>query len=657
MSYRRFVYVLLFVISASALALAERREVGNLIIDGVPEIPKAVAERMEQYQNVRSASFVDWNPSGPGMLVSTRFGETNQIHFVEQPGGARRQITFFKEPVGGANYYPGIDRQGFLFGMDTGGAEFFQLYFFDLDTGKTTLLTDGKSRNTGARWSYDGKWIAFSSNLRNGRDTDIRLMSFDQPGVSDIVVEAKGSYNVLDWSADHSKLLVRRGVSANESYLYWCDLATKKLTQINPQKNAIAYGSARWSKDGQGVYYLSDESSEFQQITYYDLTTRKKTVLTEDLPWDVQGFTLSEDGRRLAYVINANGISQLHIMNPKTRRDIMLPDVPVGLIGGLEFSKDGNELGFTLNSAQTQGDAYSIKLTTRKLLRWTFSETGGLKSDHFVSPQLIHYPTFDKVNGRPRMIPAFYYRPRHITGKAPVVISIHGGPEGQERPGFNSTYQYLVNELGIAVLAPNVRGSSGYGKTYLTLDNGTLREDSVKDIGTLLDWIARQPELDADRIGVMGGSYGGYMVLASMTHYNDRIRAAIDTVGISNFVTFLESTQEYRQDLRRVEYGDERDPKMREFLMKISPLTNAHKITKPLFVVQGLNDPRVPYTESEQMVKTIRQNGGQVWYVVGKDEGHGFRKKPNRDYQLNAMSLFWEEFLLGSKPMAATQTH
>lgn len=304
----------------------------------------------------------------------------------------------------------------------------------------------------------------------------------------------------------------------------------------------------------------------------------------------------------------------------------------------------------TLNTSQTSSDVYSIKLTTQELVRWTFSEIGGLNAEKFATPQLIHYPTFDKANGKPRMIPAFYYKPSSADGKLPVIISIHGGPEGQARPGFSSTYQYWVNELGIAVLVPNVRGSSGYGKTYLTLDNGYKREESVKDIGALLDWIAQQPELDADRVGVYGGSYGGYMVLGTMFNYNDRIRAGVDVVGISNFVTFLESTQEYRRDLRRAEYGDERDPKMREFLTKISPTTNTHKITKPLFVVQGLNDPRVPASESEQMVKTVRNNGGKVWYLVAKDEGHGFRKKANSDYYLNAMSLFWEEFLLNGKP-------
>jgi dipeptidyl aminopeptidase/acylaminoacyl peptidase len=659
MSHRRLFDIPLFIILLSGLIFAQPREVGNLLIDGIPDIPPRIVERMNQYQNVRSAGFLDWNPNGPGILISTRFAETSQIHFVERHGGARQQLTFFKEPVGGGRYYPGKDRNGFLFSMDSGGAEFFQLFFFDRDAGQSTLLTDGKSRNTGGLWSHDGKWIAYSSTLRNGRDSDIRLMSVDKPGVSDLLIETQGAWSAIDWSPDNSKLLVGHYISANESYLYWCDVATKKLTPINPQKDKkIAYGAALWSKDGRSVYYASDENGEFQQLIEYELATGKKTVITGNLLWDVDDVALSENGKRLAYVTNEDGISKLYVFDLQTKWEAMdLPPLPVGLIGGLKFSKDGNELGMTLNTSQTSGDVYSINLATKELVRWTFSEVGGLKTEKFVTPQLIRYPTFDKVNNKPRMIPAFYYKPRlslsnslnENRGKIPVIINIHGGPEGQARPGFSSTYQYLVNELGIAVLVPNVRGSSGYGKTYLAMDNGYKREDSVKDIGALLDWIAQQPELDASRVGVTGGSYGGYMTLATLCTYNDRIRAAVDVVGISNFVTFLESTQEYRRDLRRAEYGDERDPKMREFLLKISPTTNAHKITKPLFVIQGLNDPRVPATESKQMVETVRKNGGNVWYLVAKDEGHGFRKKVNRDYQTNAESLFWETFLLERK--------
>ncbi len=651
MSKRRSFFLLLIFSVLSQIAFSQPRELGSLVIDGIPDIPPRIVERMNQYQNVRSASFQGWNPNGLGILISTRFGETSQIHFVERPGGARRQLTFFKEPVGGASYYPGKDRNGFIFSMDTGGAEFFQGYFFDIASGKTTLLTDGKSRNTGGLWSHDARWIAFSSTLRNGTDSDVRVMSLDKPGVSEIVVEAKGSWSARDWSPDNTKLIVEHGISANESYLYICDLATKKLTPFNPQKDKkIAYGGALWSKDGDGIYYSSDESGEFQQLTYYELATNKKTVITANLAWDVDDFTLSDNGRRLAYVSNEDGISKLYVFDWQTNWVAMsLPAMPVGLIGGLEFSTDGNELGMTLNNAQTSGDAYSINLATKELVRWTHSEVGGLQAEKFVAPQLIRYPTFDQVNGKPRMIPAFYYKPQNSVGKIPVIINIHGGPEGQARPSFSSGYQYLLSELGIAVLVPNVRGSTGYGKTYLAMDNGYKREESVQDIGALLDWIAKQPELDASRVGVTGGSYGGYMTLATLCNYNDRIRAAVDVVGISNFVTFLESTSAYRRDLRRVEYGDERDPKMREFLLKISPTTNAHKITKPLFVIQGLNDPRVPATESEQMVKTVRKNGGSVWYLIGKDEGHGFRKKTNTDYQGYATSLFWEMFLLDRK--------
>jgi len=288
---------------------------------------------------------------------------------------------------------------------------------------------------------------------------------------------------------------------------------------------------------------------------------------------------------------------------------------------------------------------YSYNLESGKLARWTYSEAGGLNTSGFPETRLIHYPAFDQVNGKPRMIPAFIARPpARFKPPYPVLINIHGGPEGQARPGLNASY--TLNEMGIATIWPNVRGSSGYGKTYLTLDNAYLREDSVKDIGALLDWIATQPDLEGKRVAVSGGSYGGYMSLASMVHYSDRLRCGIDVVGISNWVTFLKNTQAYRQDLRRVEYGDERDPKMREFLEKISPLTNAGRIKVPMLAVQGRNDPRVPLAESEQMVRKIRDNGGTVWYVMAKDEGHGFQKKQNRDYQTWAEILFLEQFLL-----------
>jgi dipeptidyl aminopeptidase/acylaminoacyl peptidase len=369
------------------------------------------------------------------------------------------------------------------------------------------------------------------------------------------------------------------------------------------------------------------------------------TVLTPGLEWDVASLSLSEDGGKLAFVVNEGGVETLHVLDTKTRREIALPKTPLGTIGAVRFHANGKDLAFTLSSARSASDVYSIDVTagqSGKLERWTESELGGLEAATLSEPEKISWESFDG-----RTITGFLYRPpASFTGPRPLIVNIHGGPEGQYQPGFLGRNNFYLNELGVALIFPNVRGSSGFGKTFLSLDNAEKREDSVKDIGALLDWIAGQPTLDKGRVMVAGGSYGGYMTLASMTHYNDRFRCAVDVVGISSWVTFLEHTESYRRDLRRAEYGDERDPKMRELLLAISPLTNAGRITRPMFIVQGRNDPRVPYTEAEQMVAAIKRNGGPVWYLLAKDEGHGFSKKKNQDFQFLATLKFVEDHLL-----------
>ena len=629
----------------AAAAQAERIEKGNLVIEGIPEIPENVMDRLVQYQNTRSASLSGWLPDGSGILIRTRFGDTLQVHHVARPGGDRRQVTFFKEPVAGAAVSPNPEARGFIYQRDVGGSEFYQLYYMDMKTGESTLLTDGKSLNGALSWANDGKRFAFYTTRRNGRDWDIHLADVKKAGASAPLLEKEGAWVPGEWSPDDTKIIVLKLVSANENYPYVMDVATRTLTQINPKEEKISYGAAAWTRDGKGIYFASDEGTEFKHLRHYDLASKKLTVLTADIPWDVEGLAVSRDGRYLAFTANEDGIAKLHVRTLPDMKEMALPELPIGLVGGIEFSPDSRKMGLVLNTPRTPGDVFALDLGTGKLERWTYSEVGGLNTDGFGVPELIRYETFDKVSGKPRTIPAFYHKPDG-PGPHPVVINIHGGPEGQSRPGFSPITQYCLKELGVAVLLPNVRGSTGYGKTYLTLDNGFNREDSVKDIGALLDWIGTRSELDKDRVVVVGGSYGGYMVLASMTHYNDRLRAGVDTVGISNFITFLETTQDYRQDLRRVEYGDERDPEMRAHLERISPKTNASKITKPLLIIQGLNDPRVPVTESEQMVDTIRGNGGSVWYLMAKDEGHGFRKKTNRDYAEAATSLFLEAFLL-----------
>jgi dipeptidyl aminopeptidase/acylaminoacyl peptidase len=358
----------------------------------------------------------------------------------------------------------------------------------------------------------------------------------------------------------------------------------------------------------------------------------------------VDEFELSADGALLAFVANEDGLDTLHLLDTATGKERPAPKLGLdpGLIGGLEWRPGTHELAFTYNSARTPSDAYTYDVATGKTERWTESETGGLDASKFGAPELVRWKSFDG-----KMISGFLYKPAaRFTGPRPVIINIHGGPEGQARPSFLGRTNYYLNELGVAVVFPNVRGSTGYGKTFLKLDNGMKREDSVQDVGALIDWIGTRPDLDASRIMVTGGSYGGYMTLASATHFNDKIRCSLDVVGISNFISFMERTEAYRRDLRRVEYGDERQPEMRAFFEKIAPLNNAGKISKPLFVVAGRNDPRVPYQEGEQMVATVRKNGTPVWYLLGKDEGHGFSHKKNQDYQFYATVAFVQEFLL-----------
>ncbi len=618
------------------------RQIGNLVVRGVPEIPAGLRARLGQYRSTRSANLGGW--VGDGIVVATRFADTTQLHRVAQPLGAREQVTFFAEPVSRAYVPPATNDQGLIYARDVGGGEFYQLFWLDWQTGNSKLLTDGKSRYGGVNWSNSGRRFAYSTTERNARNWDIHIQ--DMAGKREIALETtSGSWGVEDWAPDDSRLLVTQYLSINESHAFELSLADLQLRPLLDQSIQAAIGEMTYSVDGRGVYFTSDLGAEFLRLHYLDLASGKIAVLTADVPWDVESFELSGDGRLLALSVNEDGISRLSVWRLPERVPLALPELPIGILSRLKFSADSQRLGFSLNQASSPTDVYSIDIAARELTRWTRSEVGGLATETLVAPELIHYPTFDSVNGAAREIPAFVFRPAGA-GPHPVVVSIHGGPEGQYRPRFSSTYQYFVKELGIAVIVPNVRGSSGYGKSYLKLDNGFLREDSVKDIGALLDWIANEEDFDPQRVAVMGGSYGGYMVLASLMHYSDRLAVGVERVGISNFVSFLENTQDYRRDRRRAEYGDERDPKMRAHLEQISPLNHAQMITRPLLISQGFNDPRVPVSESEQILKALQQANIPVWYVLALNEGHGFRKKVNSDYNAAATVLFLEQFLL-----------
>jgi len=630
-----------------AAAIAQSPEGDNLEVTGIPAIPQRLIERSMHYQNIRSASISNWDVRNNGMYISTRFANTTQIHHVTKPGGMRTQLTFFHEPVSGLSVDPREGRDGFAFTRDDGGAEFYQIYYFDTHSGKTKLLSDGRSRHSGASWSKNGSLIAFSSNRRNGRDMDVWIMNPDNPSDAWLLTESVGSWNPSAWSPDGEQLVVTRYVSVNKSLPYIVNLVDKEMTPMFPYDvGDISYANFNWSPDAATIYYTSDRDGEFNLLYAYDAHSGESRLLTPALRWSVERLRLSEDGSWLAYTVNEDGMSRLRIFRMPDMTPFEFDPLPTGVIGALRFSPDGDRLALNLNTAISPSDVYVLSLLDGTLTRWTHSELGGMHADDFVAPTLVLYPTFDEVNGEQRTIPAFFYMPRSSNGKIPVIINIHGGPEGQSRPSFSSTTQYWVNELGCAVVEPNVRGSAGYGRTYLALDDGYNREHSVRDIGALLDWITAHPGLDEDRVAVIGASYGGYMVLASMMHYPEQIACGVNVVGISNFVTFLQNTQSYRRDLRRVEYGDERDPLMREFLIGISPTTNAANIRAPMFVAHGENDPRVPASEARQIVEALRGNGVPVWTMFAKDEGHGFRKKHNRDYFNWSTILFFEAYLL-----------
>jgi dipeptidyl aminopeptidase/acylaminoacyl peptidase len=482
------------------------------------------------------------------------------------------------------------------------------------------------------------------STRRTGQDTDLWLMNPGDAKTDRLLTKLEGGgWQALDWSPDDRTILLLEFVSANESYLWLADAATgdkRALTQREAQ-GKVSYDDGRFAADGKSIYVTTDRDSEFHRLARVDLASGGHTYLTTKIPWDVSSLDLSHDGKRLAFVTNEDGASRLHILDAGSGEEIPVPALPLGVIGRVRWHRNNRDLGFALTTARAQSDCYSLDVTSGNLERWTFSESA-VRTDAFPEAELVRWRSFDG-----KMISGFLYRPpERFTGKRPVMVVIHGGPEGQAQPTFLGRNNFLLNELGVALLYPNVRGSTGYGKTFLSLDNGLRREESYKDIDALFDWIAARPDLDGKRIGVTGGSYGGHMTLAISMLYSDRIRCSIDIVGMSNLVTFLEHTEAYRRDLRRAEYGDERDPGTREFLEKIAPMNHIDRIKKPILVVAGKNDPRVPISESDQIVAALKRAGTPVWYLMAKDEGHGFRKKPNQDLQFYASVEFLREYLL-----------
>ena len=644
----------LVVATATASAPAQDLVVpnANLKLEGIPPIPAALAAKTSLYTEFRPRSLASWHPFKRELLVATRATNTAQLFSVSAPLAALVQRTDYAEPVRTGMWWA-AKPDVLVFVRDAGGNEQRQIYRLDPGSREPVLLTDPVRANSAAavnrarnRLLVTSTDVDKTSGPRENPTLDLALVDPLAPDKKAKIATLPGTgWGDYSFSFDDRRLAMIEYKSITESYVWVMDLKTGERRRVLPAAGAtdrmIASNEVNFSRDGRGLFLTTDRDGEFQRASYLDLATGRLEAFGPSNS-DVEQLVLSPDGRTLALVSNEEGVGVLRLFEALTRRELPKPAVPVGTLRGIQWHHDSGALALVLDTAQTPGDVYVVDRASNAVTRWTESKVPGLDASQFRTPQAIRWASFDG-----REITGFITRPpASFSGRRPVIVNIHGGPEAQSRPGFQGRWNYYVNELGIAVIDPNVRGSSGYGKTFVSLDNGMKREDSVRDIGALFDWIGAQPDLDPTRIAVSGSSYGGYMTLAVATMYSDRIAGAIDIVGIANFVTFLERTESYRRDLRRVEYGDERDPKMREFLTRISPVNNAAKITRPLFVVHGRNDPRVPYTEAEQIVETVRKNGTPVWYLLAANEGHGFAKKENADFYFYATIRFLEETVL-----------
>jgi dipeptidyl aminopeptidase/acylaminoacyl peptidase len=614
----------------------------NLIVDGVPKVPKELGSI---YDGVEGSSYelLGWSDERSEMRVLERWPDPT-IYAISSPGEKGKALPNIR-PKEGTVYDYYFDRKGknLIYNVDVKGNELFQFYFYDAHTQKSIILTDGKSRNVEPIWSHRGDYVVWGATPEGETGMELHLCDpFHPQNLKRLVPSSGTPLEAFDWSPDDSHIIYVEYLSLrNDSRLWLVNVSTGKkelLAPLNAKDNAY-YGSPVFSADGRHIFLITDQDSEFRRLAILDLSSKKIKFLTKNLNWDVEKMVLSPDGKLLAFETNEDGVSKLHIYNVKTDTIIAKLDSPPGVIFKLAWHNNSNDLAFSLESPRTMGDIYVFNVESGKMVCWSKANLTGLNSEDIQVPELIHYKSFDG-----RVISGFIYRPTRRVGKLPVLIEIHGGPEDQFRPKFNFVDHTFINKLGIAKIYPNVRGSSGYGKTFLKLDNGVRRKDALKDIEYLLNWIKEQPDLDGDKVVITGQSYGGYMSLLVAANYSSKIRGAISRSGPTNLVSFLENTTGWRRDLRRAEYGDERDPKIRDELNKVAPRNNIDNITAPILIFQGMNDPRVPFGESSDMVQQLKSKGRKVWYVLAKNEGHGFIYGDNGLFRDCVTILFLKQF-------------
>ncbi len=629
---------LLLQLSLTLQAQPMVRQEGALLYDGIPQAPPELRDSLSRYLWSFRANLVGWSRQ-QGLLLARGGPSDTLLKEIRQPGTGwddALTVATALEGVPGSPR-PGHPGQYLLSRDDTEGAEFEQLYLLDVKSGASRRLSDGKS-HYGHHFWLDERHVVCASDERNGRDSDVVLIDVDS-GRRRWLTRKPGSLTPVGMMPNGRDLVVSDYRRNDDVRLHVLEMPRRRLRRISPTEQACRMSSPRFTSQGKMVY-LSDRDCEFQRLRIWDPSTeRDEPLLT--LPWDVTMLVCDRRTDRLVFTVNRHGRTYVYSWNPGRNAPRVL-DIPRGIISNLRFSWQGDEIAFYLDNGTTPPSISSYSFATGKTRSWMEGKVAVGRRPKDSGPRLITFPSHDG-----RQLSAYLSMPPGAEGKVPVLISVHGGPEAQHEPHYRGQDEFLTRELKVALLSPNIRGSDGYGKSFRKLDDGALRENAIKDIGSLLDWIDKQPNLDRDRVAIQGGSYGGFVVLASLARYPDRFRAGVDQVGISDLESLARSVTPTRRRFRTVEYGDETDPQQQVWMRALSPLHQAEKIRTPLLVTHGANDTRVPIAQAEQIVQALRANGTECWYLRADNEGHGFtRSYDNYLAETTTLMQFLQRYLL-----------
>jgi len=626
----------------------------TITTEGIPPIPQSIADGLAKYAQFRQAQMMAWNPSKRQILITTTLGSVPQLYSVDGPGRDRHQLTWFERgvPVFANVSFDPADANAVIFQYDPAGTtELRSLYRYDMTTGEISQVVESKTRYAHA-WSRQGRWLVYDSAERNGKDRDLYVIQPSDPKTKRRLAEFDGAFSPQDWSPDGTSLLALEIPSNAETYVWRIDVKTGEKKALTPRDGEkAAWWNARFSADGKRVYAISDRQGGDFRVWRCDVAncvwsavTPQGMVVDASNAAATAGFEISPDGSLMAVVADKGSFTELQMIDLTTLKPRALPALPKGTVAQLRWRPASKEIALSVASIKSQGDVYSVDVALGTISRWTTSETT-FNPETLPAPEVVDVKSFD---GTPISV-ILYRPPAKFSGPRPVIMQFHGGPALRDRVRFQGRSNYLLNELGIALMYPNVRGSSGFGRRFAQMDDGTGREGAIKDVGALLDWIGTRADLDKNRVMLGGASYGGWLALEAGIVYNGRIRGILEGAGITDFITYLEKdTNAARQTNRRLEYGDERDPAMRPFLTSISPITRAADLKKPTFILQPGKDIRIPVAQARELLNALKANNATVWYAEFADADHDSFPGPtqNIDWMLAAWIAFFKAYLL-----------